>query len=522
LYAGVLALLVVIQVVTYLLDWKINRLSEFLSNTAWVDYFARSFGILFDLPLSFHKKNMMGEITTKLHVAANALETIAGRIVITLVPQFLSILIALSIGFYLQPVLAGILLIGVIIYTVTLVQSVKPLASLSREYWDKIGVAFGDAYDAVTNTQAIKQASTEKYEQEKIKTTTKAVMPLWFKQTRIWSNLTLYQKLTILLTQSAIFIVSIVYIRNGLLSIGELIAFNAYASMMFTPFVTVATNWQTIQTGIINIEEAEGILTTVPENYIPENAVVLDVTGDIAFNNVSFSYDEDTKILKDISFKVNSGDVVALVGESGVGKSTLIDLISGYNFADEGKVLIDGHDIATLDLNVLRSQIAVVPQEVVLFNDTIKVNIKYGSFNATDSQVEEASQKAHALDFINKFQLKWEQVVGERGVKLSVGQKQRVAIARAILRNPKILILDEPTSALDAGSEKIISESFEELMKGRTTFIIAHRLSTVRKANNILVFKDGRIVETGTHAELLKIQGGEYRRLYELQIGLSE
>jgi ABC-type multidrug transport system fused ATPase/permease subunit len=457
-----------------------------------------------------------------LHVAGNALETITGRIVITLAPQFLSIVIALVAAFYLNATLALILLLGIIIYVVTLVQNVKPLASLSREFWQKMGIAWGDAYDAVTNTQAIKQSTTEKYEKEKIHTSTKSAMPLWFKQTRIWSNLSLYQKLTILLTQSAIFILSIIYIRHGMLSLGDLIAFNAYAAMMFTPFVTVATNWQTIQTGIINIEEAEEILSTTPENYQPKNAVVLNINGDVAFKNVSFSYDEGKEVLQDISFTAKSGEVIALVGESGVGKSTLIDLISAYHFANEGEVLIDGHDIKTLDLNVFRSQLAVVPQEVVLFNDTIRTNIKYGNFSATDEEVETAARKAHALDFINKFPNTWNQEVGERGVKLSVGQKQRVAIARAMLRNPKILILDEPTSALDAGSEKIISESFEELMKGRTTFIVAHRLSTVRKADSILVFKDGAIVEKGTHAELLKINNGEYKRLYELQIGFSE
>jgi ABC-type multidrug transport system fused ATPase/permease subunit len=162
----------------------------------------------------------------------------------------------------------------------------------------------------------------------------------------------------------------------------------------------------------------------------------------------------------------------------------------------------------------------VVPQEVVLFNDTIEMNIKYGNFKADQAAMREAARKAHAVDFIEKFPDKWDQMVGERGIKLSVGQKQRVAIARAILRDPAILILDEPTSALDAGSEQIITRSLEELMRGKTTFIIAHRLSTVRKADKILVFKEGRIIESGTHAELLAKEGGEYRRLYELQIGL--
>ena len=256
------------------------------------------------------------------------------------------------------------------------------------------------------------------------------------------------------------------------------------------------------------------------EVYEPANAPNIEIRGDIDFKNVSFQYDEGKPVLQDISFSIKAGQIIALVGESGVGKSTLIDLISAYHFANSGEVLIDGHDVHTLNLRKLRQSIAVVPQEVVLFNDTIETNIKYGNFEASHEEIREAARKAHALDFIEKFPDQWKQLVGERGIKLSVGQKQRIAIARAILRNPKILVLDEPTSALDAGTEKIITESLDKLMTGKTTFIIAHRLSTVRKADNILVFKDGKIIETGKHDELLKIEDGEYRRLYELQIGL--
>ena len=304
------------------------------------------------------------------------------------------------------------------------------------------------------------------------------------------------------------------------MTIGELMAFNAYAAMIFGPFTTIARNWQAIQNGIVNIQATEKILQTAPENYDAEGSVKLDMKGDITFKNVFFQYEAGKQVLEDISFTVKAGQVVALVGESGVGKSTLIDLISAYHFPTKGEVLIDGHDIKDINLRSLRSQIAVVPQEVVLFNDTLKMNIQYGNFQATDEEVRQVATKAHALDFIEKFPQKWEQLVGERGVKLSVGQKQRIAIARAMLRNPRILVLDEPTSALDAGSEKIITESLDELMKGKTTFIIAHRLSTVRKADCIFVFKEGRIIESGTHDELCKIEGGEYRRLYELQIGL--
>jgi ABC-type multidrug transport system fused ATPase/permease subunit len=522
LYIFFLIIWSVIQLITYTLDWKINITSEYLSNTIWLDYLSNGFGFLLNLPMSFHKKNKIGEIGNKINTAAGALETIAGRIVIDLAPQILSIVIALGIAIYLKPILAIVLIAGLVTYVFVLISKVKPLAGIQKDYWEQISFLWGDAFDVIGNTLAIKQATAERYEQKRIQDKSKLAVPLWMKMTKVWGTLNLYQRFTILITQIIIFVLSIVYIQKGIMTIGELLAFNAYASMVFGPFITIARNWQTIQNGIINIQETEKILDTEQEHYKPKDPVDVDLKGGVEFKNVSFHYDKEKPVLKDISFKVNAGEVVALVGESGVGKSTLIDLISAYHFANEGEVLIDGQDIKRVNLFKLRSGIAVVPQEVVLFNDTIKTNIKYGNFEASEEEIISAAKKAHAIDFIEKFPEKWNQTVGERGVKLSVGQKQRVAIARAILRNPKILILDEPTSALDAGSEKIITNSLEELMAGKTTFIIAHRLSTVRKADKIMVFKDGKIIESGKHAELLKIEDGEYKRLHDLQIGLTE
>lgn len=194
--------------------------------------------------------------------------------------------------------------------------------------------------------------------------------------------------------------------------------------------------------------------------------------------------------------------------------------ISCYYPPTNGDIFIDNQNIKNLDLKNLRSQIGMVPQEVILFNDTIKNNIRYGKFKVKDEEIITACKMAHVDEFIQKFPNKYKQIVGERGIKLSVGQKQRVAIARAILKNPRILILDEPTSALDAKLEKLIQESLEKLMEGKTTFIIAHRLSTVRKADKILVLQEGKIVETGNHDELIKKPGGIYRHFYELQLGL--
>jgi ABC-type multidrug transport system fused ATPase/permease subunit len=524
LFAVLLGVWTIIQILTYLIDWRLAIKSDRFSNAVWVDYWSRGTAHLLLLPMKFHKEKKIGEIGEKLNRAAFSLETIVGRIVIDLAPQFLSIVIALAVTLYLNPFLTLILAAGILIYIVILYRSVTPIAEIQRAYHKHLFGAFGDSYDLVGNAYAIKQATAERHEGERLSGILKGpVLTLWGKMNTIWSTITLAQRVIILVVQAVIFISSVALITAGKMTIGELLAFNAYATLVFGPFVVIGRNWETIQNGVIQLEEAEAVMRVPTENYHPSGKPeTINVRGGITFQDVHFQYEHGKPVLQGISFEAKPGEIIALVGESGVGKSTMIELIGGFNFAQQGKVLIDGMPIEKVDLISLRSQIGIVPQEVVLFNDTILHNIRYGSFTASEESAKEAARKAHAFEFIEKFPDKWQQIVGERGVKLSVGQKQRVAIARAILRNPKILILDEPTSALDAGSERIITESLEKLMQGKTTFIVAHRLSTVRKANKILVFKDGKIVETGTHDELLTREGGEYRRLYELQIGLHE
>ena len=293
--------------------------------------------------------------------------------------------------------------------------------------------------------------------------------------------------------------------------------------MVLLPLTQLGFRWQNLQNGVIAVNRAEKMLALPSEHAGAENKTKpTDIAGNVIFDKVHFSYRVgDPAVLHEVNFAVKPGEIVALVGESGVGKSTVVDLISGYYFPNYGRVLIDGHDTRALDLREMRKYIAVVPQEPVLFNDTIETNIKYSKPNASKKEIEEAARKARADTFIENFPNKYKQLVGERGIKLSVGQKQRIAIARAILREPKILILDEPTSALDPQTEKFITESLEELMKGRTTFIIAHRLSTVRKADRIIVFDKGTVVEEGTHEKLVKKKGGVYAKLYRLHVGLE-
>lgn len=523
LFLFILIIWGLIQLLGNIINWRNGLKSDRMGNIIYADYITNAFGVLLELPLSFHKNHKMGGIADKLDRAANHMTNIISNVIIEILPQFLSLIVALIITFYVKALLASFLLIGILAYIAILFRILIPVAELQRKGHKAYNDAFSNSYDAVFNILAIKQTVAETYEKRNIfRSFRLKAVGIWNKVTAIWQSINFYQRFVIIFTQLAIFIFSIFYIHQGTMTIGELVMFNGYAGMLFGPFVRLGYNWQSIQNGVVAIERAEKILNQPKENYSPAKAPILsDIKGQIVFENVFFKYQKKHgNILDGLSFRAEPGEVVALVGESGVGKTTIIDLISGYYFPQKGKVLIDGHNVKNLDLKFLRSKIAVVPQEVVLFNDTIKKNIAYGKFSASDRKIKEAAEKSYASEFIESFPRKYKQVVGERGIKLSVGQKQRVAIARAILRNPKILILDEPTSALDAKSEKFIQESLEELMKGRTTFIIAHRLSTVRKADKILVVQEGKIIEQGRHEKLIQIPNGAYRQFYELQIGL--
>lgn len=513
-----------IEVSDDLFSWMKSFRQEDLTATLHADYIINGYHKLLRLPVSFHKKNKMGEIAQRINRASDFLERIVNQILIDLLPQFLSIFVALVIVFLIKPILAAILLVGIIIYAVALVKVTPRISVLSHQMNRAYSRAHGDAHDTVLNIASVKQASAEENERRKLfRNFNLRAVKYWTKYMKIDANLSLFQRLIIEASRFSIFIVSFYLVRNGSMSVGDLVAFNGYSAMLFGPFVILGRNWSLIQNGLTAIERSEEILRKPEEIYLPQDAVILgSLKGEVEFKNLVFRYGaKQNLVLDDISFRVSPGEAVALVGESGVGKSTMLDFISGYHFPTSGAVLIDGHKTSTLDLKVLRSAIAIVPQEILLFNDTIKNNIRYGRFGVSDKAVERAAKLAHADEFIKRFPKKYGQMVGERGIKLSVGQKQRIAIARAILRDPKILILDEPTSALDAKSEKFITESLAELMKGRTTFIIAHRLSTVRRANRIIVLDKGKIVEIGTHEELIGKPGGVYKKLHDLQMGLK-
>jgi len=513
----------IVKLIQELSGWRLNLKSDKLSALLEAEYMSKNASKILDLPLSFHKKYKIGEISHKINRASGAMETILGRIVVDFAPEFLAVIFAAILIFNINILLASIIVGSVLIYGLFLTRAAPKLVPLQRKMHNLYNKAYGDAYDAITNINSVKQATAENYEKKKLKTNfVNKAAKSWTEYIEIWQSLTLAQRIIIIFTQLAIYLISFGLIRKGQMTIGQLVMFNGYSAMFFGPFVRLGTNWQWLQNGLVNLEKAEELLKQIPEKYVPKKVIKAeDIRGDVKFENVSFSYADKKKrmILDSISFEAKAGEVIALVGESGVGKTTLIDLISLYYLPSKGKVLIDRVDNQKLDLKFLRSKIAVVPQDITLFNDTVKNNIKYGSFEATDQEVEWAAKIAHADHFIKGFPKKYDQIVGERGIKLSTGQRQRLALARAFLRNPKILILDEPTSALDAKSETYIQDALQKLMKEKTTFIIAHRLSTVRKADKIIVLEKGKIAETGKHEELIQKEDGIYRKLYELQIG---
>jgi subfamily B ATP-binding cassette protein MsbA len=475
------------------------------------------------LPLSFHKSINSGVLWDKINTAGVSIKDIMSQAVIPLFPKVISIIVMLGISFYVSWIFGLIFLASSILYIISLVRSAVPNAFFQRKVQSTYAIARGHATDTMANIRAVKDFTAENHERERSMDLFKKQGFSIFQKYVVHLNKFQYsQSMIVYGTRVVVLMLSLTFVLKGLINVSELVLFNAYISNIFIPMRDFSRQWANIQRGILAVEDVDEIIGVNEEIYIPKNidSIPYNLQGSIRFDHVSFSYELGQKIVDDIDFEVKQGQVVALVGESGVGKSTMMDLISAYHFATEGKVLVDGIDIHDIPLQQLRSQIGVVPQETVLFNDTVKNNLMYGNFNATEHEIFEAARKAHCYDFIQKFPQKWDTLVGERGLKLSVGQKQRISIARAILRNPKILILDEPTSALDAGTEKVITESLEELMNGRTTFIIAHRLSTVRRADLILVFKDGKIVERGTHTDLLSNKNGEYKRLYDLQIGL--
>ncbi|NLH97044.1 MAG: ABC transporter ATP-binding protein [Clostridiaceae bacterium] len=311
-------------------------------------------------------------------------------------------------------------------------------------------------------------------------------------------------------------------IETGNITPGLLVAFSGYVSMFWQPIMNISNFYNQLVTNMAGAERIFEILDIEPDiKDRPDAKPLPEIKGDVSFRNVTFGYDEGQEVLKDVTFDVPAWQTVALVGSTGAGKTTIVNLISRFYEVTSGEVLIDGHNVNDVTLESLRSQIGVMPQDTFLFSATIMENIRYGKLDATDEEVIEAAKAVSAHDFIMKLEKGYQTEVNERGTRLSAGQRQLIAFARALLANPRILILDEATASIDTHTERLVQQGIQKLLEGRTSFVIAHRLSTIRNADRIMVVEEGGIAESGTHEELIRLRG-QYYNLYTSQFRFLE
>ncbi len=377
--------------------------------------------------------------------------------------------------------------------------------------------AYGRAIDSLLNYETVKYFGNEKYEAERYDTSLIAWEDMALKSQRSLGLLNAAQAAVIAMGVTLMVIRAANGVVEGTLTLGDLVMVNAFLLQMFQPLSFLGVMYRQIKESITDVERMFTLMQRPCEVKDAADATTLDVkAGAVSFEHVDFAYNADRSILHDVSFTIPAGKTVAAVGPSGAGKSTLARLLFRFYDTGSGSIRIDGQDIRDVTQDSLRAAIGVVPQDTVLFNDSIFYNIAYGRPEASRDEVIEAARAAHILRFIEILPQGWDTVVGERGLKLSGGEKQRVAIARTLLKNPAILILDEATSALDTKTEKAIQAELLEIARSRTSLIIAHRLSTVVEADEILVLEGGRIVERGRHPQLLALNG-VYAHMWALQ-----
>ncbi len=469
------------------------------------------------LPLSFYDKRRVGELISRITSDVGVLQDTFTITLAELLRQVLVLIAGTIVIFVLTPKLTLFMLLTFPVLVLAALFFGRFIRKLSKKTQDQLASTNVIVEETLQSITVVKSFTNELFEAARYKKSLKGVV-------RIALHAAKYRGVFISFTIVALFggIVAVSWygallVQANEVTVGELFSFVLYTTFIGGSIAGLGDIYSQLQK---SVGASERIMEILAETDEKEGLVTsLRLEGRIQFKNVAFSYPTraDLPVLKAIDFEIDAGQKIALVGPSGSGKSTITSLLLRYYQLNEGVVLVDGKPINEYPLSNYRSNIGVVPQEVILFGGTIRENIAYGKPTATDQEIAEAARKANALDFILTFPERMNTLVGDRGVKLSGGQRQRVAIARAILKDPKILILDEATSSLDAESERLVQDALEHLMEGRTTIIIAHRLSTIRKVDRILVIKEGAIAESGSHDELTDKSNGIYSNLLKLQ-----
>ena len=478
----------------------------------------RTFAHLHRLSLRFHLERRTGGLSRVIERATRGVELIIRMGILNVLPTALELLLVVGmLLYYFDWRYVAIMLATVAVYMWFTFAASERRIAIRREMNDSDTDANTKAIDSLLNFETVKYFGNEGHEARRFDASMARYEKAAIKTFRSLGTLNSGQALIFTIGMTLCMLLAARGVIAGTNSVGEFVMVNALMIQLYMPLNFMGMVYREIKQGLVDLEAMFALLEEMPEIKDKPGAGPLQVTrGEIRFENVRFAYERDRPILKDVSFAVPAGKMVAIVGPSGAGKSTIARVLFRFYDIQSGAVTIDGQDIRDVTQKSLRAAIGVVPQDTVLFNDTIYYNIKYGRPDATDAEVYEAARLAQIDTFIRTLPLGYKTMVGERGLKLSGGEKQRVAIARTILKGPPILILDEATSALDSHTEKEIQDALDRVAQGRSTLVIAHRLSTIVHADAILVVENGRLVEQGTHAELVA-KGGLYASLWERQ-----